>query len=191
MGSVELGRRLRALRRERGLTLNDLERETGISRSFLGAVEQGRSDISISRLVRLARTYAISLDELAAEAPDDAPMVVVRAGEAPVIQGEASDVAVLLRHRGPGLTASILSHRPGSELAVEQTSFREALFHVLDGRFAATVGDEAEVDLARGDTLVYRGPVRLAVRCLDGDPGRLLSVGSAFLGPGGTDAARG
>ena len=148
MGSVELGRRLRVLRRERGLTLNDLERETGISRSFLGQVEQGLSDISISRLVRLARTYAITLDELAVEAPVDAPVLVVRAGEAPVIHAEGSDVAVLLRHRGPGLTASILSHRPGSELAAEQTSFREALFHVLDGRFAATVGDAPEVQLA-------------------------------------------
>ncbi len=45
--------------------------------------------------------------------------------------------------------------------------------------------------LQRGDTLAYRGPVRLVVRCLDGDPGRLLSVGSAFLGPDGTDAAEG
>jgi transcriptional regulator with XRE-family HTH domain len=189
MGSVELGRRLRVLRRERGLTLNDLERETGISRSFLGQVEQGLSDISISRLVRLARTYAITLDELAVEAPVDAPVLVVRAGEAPVIHAEGSDVAVLLRHRGPGMTASILSHRPGSELAAEQTSFREALFHVLDGRFAATVGDAPEVELGRGDTLAYRGPVRLLVRCLEGDPGRLLSVGSAFVSPGGADPA--
>jgi transcriptional regulator with XRE-family HTH domain len=180
MGSEELGRKLRALRRERGLTLNDLERETGISRSFLGLVEQGRSDISISRLLTLSRTYGITVDELATE-PPDAPVVVVRAGEAPVIQAEASDVAVLLRRRGQGLSASILSHCPGSELAVEQTSFRETLFHVLEGRFAATVGDEPEVVLDPGDTIAYQGPVRLVIRCLEGDPGRLLAVSAGTL----------
>ena len=191
MGSVESGRRLRVLRRERGLTLNDLERETGISRSFLGQVEQGLSDISISRLVRLARTYAITLDELAVEAPVDAPVLVVRAGEAPVIDAEGSDVAVLLRHRGPGLTASILSHRPGSELAAEQTSFREALFHVLDGRFAATVGDAPEVQLGRGDTLAYRGPVPAPHPMPGGGPGTAALGGQRVRQPRRSGPRRG
>lgn len=181
MGSIELGKRLRALRRERGLTLSGLEQETGISRSFLGLVEQGRSDISISRLIRLARAYGITLDELASEPATDEQMTVVRAGEAPLIRAEAADVAVLLRHHGAGLAASVISYPPGTDLAVEQTSFGEAIMFVLEGRFAATVADNPEVTLSVGDTLIYRGPVSIAVRCLEGSPARMLSVSAGSL----------
>lgn len=184
MGSVELGKKLRALRRERGLTLSELQQETGISRSFLGLVEQGRSDISISRLVKLARAHRITLDELASEPSVLDQMIVVRAGEAPLIQTEAADVAVLLRHQGAGLAATMISYRPGTELVVEQTSFREAIIFVLDGRFAATVSDNPEVILDENDTLVFRGPVHVTIRCLEGEPARMLSVNAGILPPG-------
>ena len=53
----ELGERLRALRRERGLSLAQVAQDTSISQSFLSLVETGRTDITIGRLIRLVAFY--------------------------------------------------------------------------------------------------------------------------------------
>jgi transcriptional regulator with XRE-family HTH domain len=60
---------LRRLRTERKLTQSDVARETGISSSFLSLVEQGRSDITIGRLLRLAEFYEVELSDLLADEP--------------------------------------------------------------------------------------------------------------------------
>jgi predicted transcriptional regulator len=61
MEDRELGRRLRAFRATRGLSLANLAKKTGISSSFLSLVEQGKSDITITRLLRLAKFYEVGL----------------------------------------------------------------------------------------------------------------------------------
>jgi transcriptional regulator with XRE-family HTH domain len=52
------------VRTQRGLTLEQLAEGARISRSFLWEVEQGRSDISGTKLVRLANVLGASLDYL-------------------------------------------------------------------------------------------------------------------------------
>jgi len=47
-----VGEVIRRLRRRRGLSLRDLAEQSGLSQSFLGAVERGQSDISVGRRSR-------------------------------------------------------------------------------------------------------------------------------------------
>jgi transcriptional regulator with XRE-family HTH domain len=54
---VLLGRRLRDLRRSRRLSLAEVAEQTGISASFISHIENGKSDMSIGRLMRLADLY--------------------------------------------------------------------------------------------------------------------------------------
>ncbi len=64
MNRLELGTRLRSLRTGRGISLSQLGAATQISSSFLSLVESGRSDITISRLLRLSDFFDVDLDEL-------------------------------------------------------------------------------------------------------------------------------
>ena len=50
-----MGRRARALRTERALTLRELSRRSGVSQRFLVQVESGAGNISVRRLAALAR----------------------------------------------------------------------------------------------------------------------------------------
>lgn len=59
-----LGDTLRALRVERGYSLGDVAVGTGLSSSFLSLVENGRSDISTGRLIRVARFLGVGLGDL-------------------------------------------------------------------------------------------------------------------------------
>ena len=54
MIAPDVGAALRRLRQRRGMSLNALATESGVSRTFLAAVERGESDISVGRLAQVA-----------------------------------------------------------------------------------------------------------------------------------------
>ncbi|MFE3544374.1 helix-turn-helix domain-containing protein [Nocardia sp. NPDC059177] len=59
-----VGPRLRALRRDRGITLADLSTRTGVSESTLSRLESGQRRATLGLLLPLARTYDVPLDDL-------------------------------------------------------------------------------------------------------------------------------
>jgi transcriptional regulator with XRE-family HTH domain len=84
-----VGERLRHVRQQRGLTLEELATKAGLSKSFLWAVEQDRSGISGGRLLQVANALGASLDFLlrGEPAPEDYKPPVVQ------IPRELSDAA--------------------------------------------------------------------------------------------------
>jgi transcriptional regulator with XRE-family HTH domain len=61
-----VGGRLRAIRRQKRLSLQDVETDSGqeFKASVLGAYERGERSISVPRLQRLARFYRVPVDKL-------------------------------------------------------------------------------------------------------------------------------
>lgn len=64
-----LGRRLRHLRKEQGLTLAQVSERSGIAASQLSLLENGKREARLSTLQRLARIYGATLDDLTAPVP--------------------------------------------------------------------------------------------------------------------------
>jgi transcriptional regulator with XRE-family HTH domain len=64
--SAHIGERLRAIRRQQGLSLHDVEARSGqeFKASVLGAYERGERALSVSRLLRLAELYDVPADQL-------------------------------------------------------------------------------------------------------------------------------
>lgn len=81
-----LGRRLRAIRRQKGLSLQEVEAQSTLEfkASALGAYERGERAISVPRLQRLARFYHVPVDQMLpveeaeASSDDDEPPVAGR-----------------------------------------------------------------------------------------------------------------
>ncbi len=61
-----VGDRLRAIRQQKKLSLNEVERQSAVEfkASVLGAYERGERSISVPRLERLARFYGVTVDQL-------------------------------------------------------------------------------------------------------------------------------
>jgi transcriptional regulator with XRE-family HTH domain len=59
-----VGPRLRALRRQRGMTLADVAVTTGFSESTLSRIESGKRRATLELLLPLARAYDVPLDDL-------------------------------------------------------------------------------------------------------------------------------
>jgi transcriptional regulator with XRE-family HTH domain len=60
----QLGERVRALREKRKWSQEDLAHESGLARSFTGAIERGEKDLRLSTLVKLANTFGVEIREL-------------------------------------------------------------------------------------------------------------------------------
>lgn len=61
MRSVALGRRLKELRTERGLTLQELGNSLGVTRSAVWDWEKGRSQIASADVPRIARVLGVTI----------------------------------------------------------------------------------------------------------------------------------
>jgi transcriptional regulator with XRE-family HTH domain len=124
----QLGRRIRSLRTERGLTLTGLAAQVGITRSFLSSVERGLAYPSLIVL----RTIAAALEVpvfLLFTAPDSNGMVVrrdsrkvIRPPGAPVSYELVSPdlrrkIEMILVRLEPGLDSKAMSH-DGEECAL-------------------------------------------------------------------------
>jgi len=61
-----VGERLRAIRQQKSLSLNEVEQQSAVEfkASVLGAYERGERSISVPRLERLARFYGVTIDQL-------------------------------------------------------------------------------------------------------------------------------
>ena len=86
-----LGERLRAIRRERGLSQQSLGNRAGLSGKFIGEVERAEKSISVDSLFHIAQVFKVSLATLAD--------VATRQGQAP--PAEAQQLYALLTRRRP------------------------------------------------------------------------------------------
>src|SRR5215212_7195796 len=77
--AVKVGSRLRAIRKQKRLSLQEVEASSGqeFKASVLGAYERGERAISVPRLQRLARFYNVPVDQLL---PRDEHAVATDAG---------------------------------------------------------------------------------------------------------------
>ena len=117
----EVGATLQKLRLARGLTLDDLSRAAGVSKSMLSQIEREKTNPTIAVAWRLANALGIGIGELltAEKRPVDA-IRVLDAHELPTLPGEHAGYA--LRILGPMELAGKfewyeLTLAPGGELA--------------------------------------------------------------------------
>jgi transcriptional regulator with XRE-family HTH domain len=61
---MQLGTRLRMLRKARGYTLADVSKETDLSVSFLSDIERGHTKPSLDSLEKLAACYQLTVNDL-------------------------------------------------------------------------------------------------------------------------------
>ncbi|WP_377808250.1 XRE family transcriptional regulator [Azospirillum sp. A29] len=153
--------RLRALRADRGLTLDGLAERSGVSRSMISLVERGQSSPTASVLERLAAGLGVTLATLFAEAERaDADPVVRRAD-----QIAWTDPATGYRRRNlspPGYPSPIelveVELPPGARVSYDsgaRAAIVEQQIHLLDGTIELSVG-EVTHRLSTGDCLAMR-----------------------------------
>jgi transcriptional regulator with XRE-family HTH domain len=151
----DLGRRLRALRNEQGLTLAQLGRRVGLSASYLSQIERGVSMPSLSRLTTIASALGVEIGHFF---EDDVPSpCVVRSNHGHKL-GSTTDITIELLSAEPS-DKEIQPYRvvckPGASRDRPPTYPGEEFGFVLKGQLTVTVGEETFV-LEAGDSIHYQ-----------------------------------
>jgi len=116
----EVGAALQRLRLERGLTLEDLSRIAGVSKSMLSQIEREKANPTIAITWRLANALGVQIGELLASVEKDIETIrVLDAHETPTLPG--NHAGYVLRILGPMELAGKyewyeLTLAPGGEL---------------------------------------------------------------------------
>jgi DNA-binding transcriptional MerR regulator/quercetin dioxygenase-like cupin family protein len=151
------GRPLRRLRQRHGLSLRDASERTGLSVSFLSALERGMSGASIATLQRLTSAYGTTIVELFG--PADAPTHgrLVSAGDRRVLPLGSADVRIEQLARGTTqLEPQLFVLAPGATSDGSYSHDGEEFMYLLSGSLTVWVGDEERYRLTRaGDALSF------------------------------------
>lgn len=76
-----LGERLRAIRTQRGMTLDAIATDVGLTKGYLSLVENGHKVPTIATLVKLASALDVPISVLFEEKPLQGPVTIVRKAE--------------------------------------------------------------------------------------------------------------
>jgi transcriptional regulator with XRE-family HTH domain len=155
---ARLGSAIRALRVSRGLSVTELARRSDLSQSFLSQVEIGRTDISVSRLVRLAQSLDVSLDDLVDQRSRSADQVV-RADERVELPtpSEGMRLYLLARSFDNGRINGLGCLEPGAVAApIYSGAGSESFVYLLEGVARIDLSGGRVLTLNPGDSACYR-----------------------------------
>ncbi len=180
MNLVILAQRIRQLRKDRGLTLDEVASQTGLTRSWLSKVENYKVTPSLPGLAGIAEALGISLSELVDGLDERPRMVVVKKEQRQRVELEHIDADV----RYESLAHKRSSHRLHPYLVtipkgVGKTRASphegEEFLYVIEGELVFEY-DGVETALAAGDSLYFEASVAHRVKNAHDEPAKFISV---------------
>lgn len=157
-----LGRRLKALRTSRGLSLKEVAEHTGLSASFLSMIETGRNEMTVGRLVRMADFYQVGLADLIPERDVEEP-VVMRHADRQAIDSPGHLVtteSLASWHRGD-MSSRIVRFAVGGESRRQASPTPGPEFVlVLGGELTIEFSDATSLVLEEGDSIWFEASRR-------------------------------
>ncbi|GAA3713625.1 XRE family transcriptional regulator [Nonomuraea antimicrobica] len=145
-----VGPRLRALRRDRGITLAALAAATGVSESTLSRLESGQRRVTLELLLPLARTYGVPLDDLVGAPPTGDPRIHLK----PIRRFGMTFVPLSRRPGGVHAFKMIIPAQPKPLEPTPQTHEGFEWLYVLNGRLRLVLG-ERDLTLPPGEAAEF------------------------------------
>lgn len=179
MNLVELAQRLRRIRLERGLTLEEVASRGGLTRGWLSKVENFRVTPSLPALDGLAKGLGVSLSELFEGLDERPPLVVVRRDERRPLRRD-DELSTLTYHslafpRTSRAMDPFIVTVPSSDTRPKLTHPGEEFLLVLTGEVMLEHGERTEA-LREGDSAYLDGIVPHRIVCRSGEAAQVLVV---------------
>jgi len=184
MNLVELAQRIKKIRTEKGLTLEQTAAAAGLTRGWLWKVENFRVTPSLPALSGIASGLNVSVIELLEGLEEKPPLAVVRRADRRSLRRdeEISNYKYeSLAHARPNrrMDPFILEIGPDDDRPLLSHGGEEFML-ILEGRVRLEHGSEA-VELEPGDAAYFDGPVPHRVVCLTDSPATAVIVYHGIL----------
>lgn len=156
---ADLGRRVRAARIARRLTLEEVVSRANFTVSWLSKLENGQLTPSLEGLVKLADVLECGVDDLVEGLSTPPRHVVVKSGHGRIETSRTGKTAPTIEHladqwRGRAMQPTILHLAGGERKPVAESHDGQRFLLVLDGDVRFDYGDET-VMLGKGDSVYF------------------------------------
>ena len=149
-----VGEVIRRLRQQRGLSLRDLAAQSGLSQSFLGAVERGRSDIAVGRLAQVAAVLGHDVASLLGHSLRQTTPIFVQPEEHVTVErGEGTELRAF-RIPSTNLEFMVATFGPRAQFADAVTHAGLDVMYVAEGTLVLVV-DGVDYPLREGECAVW------------------------------------
>lgn len=152
-----VGKNIIYYRKKMHLSIDELSKRSGVSKSMLSQIEQEKSNPTVATVWKIARALGIALEKLL-ETKQGSNIEVTRKTDITVIETEDGLCSTRINsplHMTDNLELYQISFKPGGKLVSSPHYLdTEEFLTVLEGNLQVQVGDETK-DLSQGDTARY------------------------------------
>lgn len=158
VSSRRIGERVKAMRREAGMTLDGLAKRAGVSRAMLSKMERGEKNPTLVIAARVSDGLGVTLTQLIDTERGRKAVLIPRddrrVSRDPRTGAERQEIFALTGGRGVGIAYNSLPEGAGSgDLSAHQSGVEQYII-VERGRLRVAIGGE-EYALETGDALYF------------------------------------
>ena len=175
-GSVQIGARIKARRKELKLSLRELAEQVDLTASFLSQIERDQSSPSIDSLRKISDALQVPIFYFLVESEHQNP--VVRHNKRLRLNRSNSNLIfeLLTPDFNRRMEAFLYEQEPsGENFAGPLRQYTEQFIYVLQGQLEVQLG-EAVYRLSPGDTIYFEGPLLHRLAAIGDQTLRVLSV---------------
>ncbi|RTZ89984.1 MAG: Cro/Cl family transcriptional regulator [Deltaproteobacteria bacterium] len=182
---LAIGKKIRAIRQAKGLTLEDVSKRTGLSKALISRVENEQVSPPIATLLRIASALKVEISHFFSDKTAPHKVTVVRHHEV-----SSSRDSMMIVGKDAGYTYELLAFkkddkhmepfivrfdlRKREEVALQQHKGEEFL-HLLEGKLEFFTQDEFFV-LEEGDSIYFDSSIPHGYRGIGEKPPKALVV---------------
>lgn len=153
-----IGRNITNIRKKNNMSLDELSKRSGVSKSMLSQIEQEKTNPTVVTVWKIARSLDMQISELM-KSGDSFPIEVIRRDDAPVIYSKDGSVKFRINspvHMTDNLELYHITFKPmGKNKSNPHFPGAEEFFTVISGKFKVCSGVHSIV-LQEGDTARYK-----------------------------------
>ncbi|HHW49321.1 MAG TPA: helix-turn-helix transcriptional regulator [Clostridiaceae bacterium] len=172
-----IGLNIANFRKQRNMSLDELSKRSGVSKSMLSQIEQEKSNPTIITVWKIARALGISIEEPLENSSNNS-IEVLRREDSPIIFSDSNSCEIRANspiHMTDNLELYYITFKPyGKHSSMPHFPKAEEFLTVISGRLKVSSGNRTCI-LNKGDTGRYRADQHHSIENLCG------SESSAFL----------
>ncbi len=181
-----IGKKIKKLRLEKGLTLQELSEKTGLSKGLISQIENEQVSPPISTLMKIANGLNVEISYFFEQDEPTEKITVVRKNEriSSGRRGIKGNINIgysyeLLAHKRPHkhMEPFLVTFEPKERDDVIMFNHEGEEFHfVLEGKLEMIAENHEPIILEEGDSLYFDSSIPHGFRGLEGKPAKTLTI---------------
>ena len=175
-----VGKRIRALRKAKGLSLQDVASRLELSVSYLSQLENGKANISVALLKDIAEILEVSSVFFLLEEQTKPLVKVIRKSDRSEYVRNNGNVTinVLFATENGKLQTSIINMPPNLDSGKSSSHYGDEFTYVIEGEVEVILNETEVYKLSAGDVIYYPAHIPHKWKNVGKNMARVLSTGT-------------